>query len=332
MRLRIKILAGLLPVAAMLILSALLFFFCCLRLRRRHRGQLNPAASSQLAEAAAGKSPKLPKLHVPSKSRSSRASLRFHHLHEHRSALPRRHQENSATDPQQQQQQQPFRWDEHPRVVADAAENGWSRFVFAPAAYGRADWPESTWEVPPGSSEFVQTVRLNPAIRRKKKKSGGSSGDDCSACASSLRMSLPLPGPQLPGSPFPQEAYFEITILYLDSQSRYSPSSRADKRPADRGDKAKLIRQASAADESDSAAMHRHNLRGGGIDEESEAEQRKHNKPMVVSLGLSICYSPTVNSLPGTYPRSVGFHSDGAVYLDGNIQSLLRTSSNIRFR
>lgn len=323
MSLWIKILAGLLPVAAILLLSGLLF--CCRR--RRRRDQLNPAPASQLAEAAASKSPKLPKLHVPSKSRSSRASLRFHHLREHRS-LPRQHQENSAINLQQQQQQPPFRWDDHPRLVADAAENGWSRFVFTPAACDRADWPESTWEVPPGSSEFVQTVRLNPAIRKKK------SSDDCSGCTSSLWMSLPLPGPQLPGSPFPQEAYFEITILYLDSQSRYSPSSRADKRSTDQSDKAKLIRQTSA-DESDSIAMYRHNFRGGGsgggIDKEFEAEQRKHNKPMVVSLGLSICYSPTVNLLPGTYPRSIGFHSDGAVYLDGNIQSFLRIS-NIRFR
>nr|CAD1824933.1 unnamed protein product [Ananas comosus var. bracteatus] len=238
---------GLLPVAAIVLLSGLLF--CCRR--RRRRDQLNPAPASQLAEAAASKSPKLPKLHVPSKSRSSRASLRFHHLREHRS-LPRQHQENSAINLQQQQQQPPFRWDDHPRLVADAAENGWSRFVFTPAACDWADWPGKTWEVPPGSSEFVQTVRLNPAIRKKK------SSDDCSGCASSLRMSLPSPGRNCRAPP-----------------SRKKPTSRSPSSTSTRS-------------------------RAYGC----------------IAGTLDLLFSDR-EFAAGTYPRSIGFHSDGAVYLDG---------------
>ena len=49
---------------------------------------------------------------------------------------------------------------------------------------------------------------------------------------------------------------------------------------------------------------------------DGEQDKQRH---LVMSLGLATASTaPQRPSLAGTYSSSIGFHSDGAVYLDGN--------------
>ncbi|KAL7127503.1 hypothetical protein ABFS83_14G257400 [Erythranthe nasuta] len=96
-----------------------------------------------------------------------------------------------------------FRWANHPSLVADAVENGWSRFALTTTLFGVC---ETGWEVCEGSSDYMQKVRLNPGLKKIVTRVSNSS-------LSVIRAALPLPGPRLDNSSFPQEAYFELTIL-----------------------------------------------------------------------------------------------------------------------
>ncbi|KFK26671.1 hypothetical protein AALP_AA8G277800 [Arabis alpina] len=139
-----------------------------------------------------------------------------------------------------------FTWADHPALVTDVVENGWTRFGF-----GSED-PHVviTWEVPNGSVDFKQTIRFNQALRETRNP------------LMILRGALPLPGPHFTSSAFPQEAYIEITIL-----GEFCP---------------KLVK----------------------------------SKEAVLSLGLATLASVHTR-LPGQFPASIGFQSDGSVYLDG---------------
>ncbi|XP_072994989.1 uncharacterized protein [Typha latifolia] len=288
------ILAVLLPVAIILLLSAFLLF-----LWHRRRRELIPKATPQFTEEGI-KSRRVAKLHIPyTSTTNSRASLRFHHLHHHH------HRDGEHN------QKPPFNWQDHPRLIAEATESGWSRFAFkiessTPPSQGvalcavcdgalRRDMTGTSWEVPHGSSEFIQTVCLNPGAKR--------SNENFNTC--SFRMSLPLPGPDLAGSPFPQEAYFEIAILHLQSQQDPSPSLPSKNATED--DSTKLIR-----DHSINASE-----RFDTITATQEPKENGKRKPLVMSLGLSVSNSSQNSSLSGTYPGSIGFHSNGSVYLDG---------------
>ncbi|XP_047320222.1 uncharacterized protein LOC124924198 [Impatiens glandulifera] len=133
-----------------------------------------------------------------------------------------------------------FNWNDHPSLVSDAVENGWSRFAFS-GQYS----PSSI--LGPCNSDLMQKIQLNPGL---------------------IKTVLPLPGPS---SCFPQEAYFEITILSL-----------------------------------------------------VEKEDEKNNKTLrellkkngYLSVGLSRGgYTPA--KFPGSYLGSIGFNSNGSIYLDG---------------
>ncbi|KAG6402519.1 hypothetical protein SASPL_134715 [Salvia splendens] len=111
----------------------------------------------------------------------------------------------------------PFIWADHPALVTDAVESGWPRFAFAAAATtavqsspsvksllgacaaaadgGEDRGVEIGWEVCEGSADFMQKIRLNPSA------------------VEVVRAGLPLPGPNLGNSSFPQEAYFEVTVV-----------------------------------------------------------------------------------------------------------------------
>ena len=124
------------------------------------------------------------------------------------------------------------------------------------------------------------------------------------------RMGMPLPGPPMNGTPFPQDAYFEITIIYLNTRRPEWSASRTSRRGQDgSGDseRSKLINF--APDTTNPIQETR----------AAKDEQGDKQRHLVMSLGLAAgSAAPARPSLAGTYASSIGFHSNGAVYLDGN--------------
>ncbi|KAL1100269.1 hypothetical protein V6Z11_D05G217600 [Gossypium hirsutum] len=176
-----------------------------------------------------------------------------------------------------------FNWADHPSLITDAVENGWSRFGFtrytsspstrssllglcAAGDHGRGNDVEVNWEVCQGSVDFMQKIRLNSGSKK------GTLSHHSMEAASVIRTALPLPGPPLGNSAFPQEAYFEITILYCPGDNRESSGKLSED------------------------------------DGKGEA--------VMLSVGLTAGDSLPLK-LPGSYPGSIGFNSDGSVYLDG---------------
>ncbi|KAM5565741.1 hypothetical protein ABKV19_019655 [Rosa sericea] len=219
-----------------------------------------------------------------------------------------------------------FSWSDHPSSVTDAVENGWSRFAFATTytsspstrsrrllglcAVGehrvRETEPEISWEVCQGSVDFMQKIRLNSGLKRVL-----NAGNTTAAAASVIRTALPLPGPPLGNNSFPQEAYFEITVLFSLGDEVNSES-----------EKTKLIKEKFIEMPSSESLVHvtssaqRNNkieeLKLGVIDEH---DQRKE-EAVLLSLGLTTGGLLPMK-LPGSYPGSIGFGSNGSVHLDG---------------
>ncbi|KAK3154628.1 hypothetical protein QOZ80_2BG0193020 [Eleusine coracana subsp. coracana] len=343
--LRLLLAVGL-PVAALVAVVFLVY-------RRRNRPRNAPPELPDSAPAAGGDgepmaSPGLGKLNMRYSATSARAGLRFQQLH-HNHGHVTRHRGGGA------QQQGPFQWADHPRLVTEAAENGWAQFVFAVApprtrssasssplwgtcpacdAGTSRDMADAAWEVPAGSSDRMQAVRLNPAAVAAASSAAAASskkwllpgsiiasplrGGDADAGNNNhptaplcfARMSLPLPGPPLAGAPFPQDAYFEVTIIYLNTNKRpewsASRASRRGKDGASESDRVKLI--SFAAHGTDPVQENR-------APAAKDDHQEKHK---VMSMGLAAASAvPSRPSLAGTYASSIGFHSNGAVYLDG---------------
>ncbi|KAL5213208.1 hypothetical protein ABZP36_024055 [Zizania latifolia] len=278
----------------------------------------------------------LGKLNIRYNATSGRAGLRFQQLHHHHHAQVEVRYRGA--------QQGPFQWANHPWLVTEAAENGWGQFVFAVAPprtrsasssplWGLCpacdsgtsrDMAEADWEVPAVSSERMQAVRLNPVIAAAASASTrkwlpGSipsplrgdqdAGNNNALCVT--RMSLPLPGPPLAGAPFPQDAYFEITIIYLNTWQPEWSASRTSRRGSDGSgerDRAKLISFVP-----DTARNSIQETRAATKDDHQD--RQRHT---VMSMGLAAASAALSRpSLAGTYASSIGFHSNGAVYLDG---------------
>jgi hypothetical protein len=329
-----------LPIAAMV--AAALYVYRRRRLPRNAPPELPIGAPGAGASAAA--SPGLEKLSAKYNASSGRVGVRFQQLHHHHH--PRVDAKRRAGA---QQQQGPFQWADHPRLVIEAAENGWAQFVFAvapPRARSAASSPlwglcpvcdagtsgelaDAAWDVPVGSSERMQAVRLNPATASaaaastKKWLPGSvtsplrSEQDLASSNALCVaRMSMPLPGPPMAGTPFSQDAYFEITIIYLNTRRPEWSASRASRRGKDgsgQSDRSKLIDFAPA----DTTSA----IQETGAAKDDQGDKQRH---LVMSLGLAAgSATPPRPSLAGTYSSSIGFHSNGAVYLDGNNKLLL---------
>ncbi|KAG0472218.1 hypothetical protein HPP92_016764 [Vanilla planifolia] len=316
MKLWVKIIAGVIPGAAVLLLALLLL----LRWHRRRHRQLHiisPQSSpnQSLESSSKTKFDGIKNVHLAHKSGSSaRNSLRFHHLrHPHHDHDQHHHQQHQVPH---QSTNQPFNWDEHPRLVAEATETGWPRFAFSSSSVLRSPsaplWTLCTscnvgvpheaangsWDIRPESSEFMQTLRLNAGLTKPNV-------DDPSF--SWAITSLPLPGPALAGGSFPQEAYFEITILYLQPRRKALPSNVSKRAINDiETDRAKLIRENSITSFINSPSK----------DQSSTAEQGR-TANLALSLGLTNRASLPTHSMPGTFPGSISFHSDGSVYLDG---------------
>lgn len=316
MRVWIKIL---LPAIAAALLLAILLLWC----RRRRRRFLSSPDAPRLPQSASKVRSQsfhagIAKLQFPYRSSTGRKpSFLFRHDYESAGQAPAR-----------------FNWDEQPRLVVEVVEHGWSRFVFqggqpadaaAPGAWGmcaacdNGDTVETNWEVPPGSSEFSQTVRLHPRGKRSSPLAVHREGGSATA-----RMLLPLPGPPLGVSSFPQEAYFEITVLYLKPPLP-PPPSRTNKRTKSTGagketDRAKLIAENSNSFEFQSIHPSATDQINRPIQESNaNAKEEGGNQSQNATLSLGLAHGGTLpsGSFSGTYPGSIGFHSNGSVYLDG---------------
>ncbi|KAI3777397.1 hypothetical protein L1987_47197 [Smallanthus sonchifolius] len=212
-----------------------------------------------------------------------------------------------------------FNWSDNPTLITDAVENGWSRFAFtnhvssssvrpnrflqSSCAGGDEDDVEINWEVCQGSADFMQKIRLNRGLKKIIKTTASAM-----SAASVVKSALPLPGPALGNtSPFPQEAYFEITIF-----SSYGDENGSDINGKGEDENIKLIQENGVKGRD----LHGNfeELRGRscakGIDE------GRNEIRVMMSVGLAGGGSLPVK-LPGSYPGSVGFHSDGSIYMDG---------------
>ncbi|RWV80119.1 hypothetical protein GW17_00058653, partial [Ensete ventricosum] len=304
-----------------------LLFWC--RLRRRLVPRTAGASPPQSLQSGIARLQ-----HARGSNTSGKPGRLFHH-HLH-------HRPSQGQD--QDQLPTPFCWNDHPGLVVEAVENGWSRFVFAAGRSpdhlhprcapvwglcvvcdGGSDSLETGWEVPIGSADFLQTVRLNPRARRS-----GSTGISPLLHGESIsiaRMLLPLPGPSLRVSSFPQDAYFEVTILYLKPHQQQHSSSRASRRAkAGAGgdsERAKLIADNSSESPSDATAhdtvtptvVDINSPNQGTKSTKEEGGKQRHGS--LLSLGLTHGGSLPSRPSPGTYRGSVGFHSDGSLHLDG---------------
>lgn len=225
-----------------------------------------------------------------------------------------------------------FNWADHPSLVTDAVENGWSRFAFTtftsspsvrstlsllgPCATGDSDREtevELSWEVCQGSSDFMQKIRLNSGLKKIPWINSSM------AAKSAIRTALPLPGPPLGNSAFPQEAYFEITILPFDEdQTDVVGKVKGGKLD---GDKIKLIQEDFNAKVNPETLIHVTSSQSGNGNsklEEMKLAGKQDGKigAALLSIGLA-GGGPLPLKLPGSYPGSIGFNSNGSVFLDG---------------
>ncbi|XP_022034215.1 uncharacterized protein LOC110936181 isoform X3 [Helianthus annuus] len=226
-----------------------------------------------------------------------------------------------------------FNWSDNPSLVTDAVENGWSRFAFtnfvslpsvqsSKSVFGHCgvvagdgkdvEMMEIGWEVCQGSADFMQKIRINSGLRKVVTTTGS-----LMAAVSVVKSALPLPGPALGNSsPFPQEAYFEITIL-----STYEDEAETQtngKRMANKGEweKIKLNKESNNSNGVSTrgvlAKVEELKGRNGGKD----IAEGKKEMVIVLSVGLAGGGSLPLK-LPGSYPGSIGFNSDGSIYLEG---------------
>ncbi|PIA52872.1 hypothetical protein AQUCO_01000623v1 [Aquilegia coerulea] len=203
-----------------------------------------------------------------------------------------------------------FSWADHPSLVSEAVEHGWPRFGFnghnlsSPSArsvlmglcvtgdQARESSAEVSWEISLESADYMQKVRLNSGMR----KGCIDFTPNPLSVSCVTQTALPLPGPFLGNSSFPQEAYFEITTL-----SSREGDARKERRKED--EKIKLIQEAVNVNTQ--------------LDEvKLVINDERKNEAVLVSLGLSVGGSHP-RRLPGTYPGSIGFNSNGSVYVDG---------------
>ncbi|VFQ65648.1 unnamed protein product [Cuscuta campestris] len=208
-----------------------------------------------------------------------------------------------------------FNWADHPHLITDAVENGWSQFGFSvhtpprPASRSARSLLSSCtagdtqtgvnirWEASPGTTDFMQKIRFrcNPELLKRIASSRNKSSS--MAAAAVIKTSLPFPGPPSGTSSFPQEAYFEITVLPLDQ----------DDGRKSQDDKITLIGE----DYNAKSLAH-----VTSSDEGRKGNKRNNDQHVWMSIGLTGSgFLPM--KIPGSYPGSIGFNSNGSVCLDG---------------
>ncbi|GMY28711.1 Concanavalin A-like lectin/glucanase domain containing protein [Fagus crenata] len=225
-----------------------------------------------------------------------------------------------------------FSWSDHPSLINDAVENGWSQFAFTDnntssstitrsasllglcvvGDHGiRETEAEISWEVCQGSLEYMQKIRFNSGLKRLSISQRPST-----AATTVIRTALPLPGPSLGNNiAFPQEAYFEITILFSHGDDKELDGT------AKEGERTKLIHENLnvKANYSESLVHVTSSSRKvNKVEEKLKVENEESGKGEMVKLSLGLTAGGSLPSkLPGSYPGSIGFNSNGSVYLDG---------------
>jgi hypothetical protein len=168
-----------------------------------------------------------------------------------------------------------------------------------------------SWEVCPGSADFMQKIRLNSGLNKIITTTNYTSS---MAAISVIKTALPLPGPLLGNTPsFPQEAYFEITVLSSSEDDyEFSKGSKVE------GEKIKLIHEDFNAKSNSESLIHISSTNFAQIEESkiTKDDKKDNDGGVMLSVGLTgVCSVPL--KLPGIYPGSIGFNSNGSVYLDG---------------
>ncbi|KGN55224.1 uncharacterized protein LOC101217358 [Cucumis sativus] len=256
-----------------------------------------------------------------SQQRSASGALKLHHQSE--SEGKRR---LSNFYPRGVSQKPLFSWDDSPSLVNDAVENGWTQFAFtdyvssSPTSRSRLlglcsaseiekEIPEAeiSWEVSQGSADFMQKIRLNSGFKKMINNTISSY-----PASSVIKTALPLPGPPL--ASFPQEAYFEITILNIYGDEN-QPTGTAKE-----GERIKLIPENhSSKASSESLAYFTSNNKVSNVEEsklDGKGQEDEIVEGVMLSVGL-ISGGSAPSKLPGSYSGSIGFNSNGSVYLDG---------------
>ncbi|KAI5075062.1 hypothetical protein GOP47_0011023 [Adiantum capillus-veneris] len=238
----------------------------------------------------------------------------------------------------------PFDWSEHPALVAEAVEHGWSAFAFTytcsscPAPVNFWDMctscshkhdyePDITWEVGSGS-EYMQKLWLNPGLVPRK--------ESYVVLVQALQAALPLPGPPLGSLSFPQEGYYEITVLAEGSaeaprssfaenehvklmskhllSGKHLGSEVPTNETLDGSGKQQLTKEMS---KSFKLAETFQNL-SSHIEFSKFSSKENHlvESLQSIAIGLAAGGAPPFR-LPGFDCGSVGFHSNGHIYLNG---------------
>ncbi|KAH9297271.1 hypothetical protein KI387_028953 [Taxus chinensis] len=234
---------------------------------------------------------------------------------------------------------QGFSWRDHPSLIAEIVEHGWVTFGFTktytPSSPGNF-WgiysrfsnrggveAEITWEMESGA-DYLQKIRLHPGLPTKKNM-------NVLLPVQSMQAALPLPGPSFGELSFPQEAYFEITILAENGVHSES---------FEENDVSKLISQPFSSDKhlqhmssvmtpTNVSVDLESNYKVVGVGKKSPRSSYKDthsqftsldptDSPKVLSLGLAVG-GRALYRLPGCEPGSVGFHSTGFVFLNGMV-------------
>lgn len=217
-----------------------------------------------------------------------------------------------------------FNWSDHPSLVTDAVENGWSRFAFtsiAPSSSIRSSArsilgscvgnDHMSWEICQDSSDFMQKIRFSYGNQKLNRSS---------KFMSVVKTSLPLPGPHLGNSSFPQESYFEITILQWNQENNVEVMGKVKEDKLDL-EKIKLIREDSSNSKANSESLV-HVTSSSSSSYHQKIQESKENlrsdEFIVLSIGLTSAAAGSLPlKLPGSYQGSIGFSSNGSVFLDG---------------
>ncbi|KAI5058594.1 hypothetical protein GOP47_0026764 [Adiantum capillus-veneris] len=258
-----------------------------------------------------------------------------------------------------------FKWADHPHLVAEAVEHGWSTFAFAFAnmdapippklweSCTRSSYipdklgqPELSWEVNGASSEYMQKIRLNPSLVNSNKREVYFGG--LLSTVQSLQTTLPLPGPPLGPLSFPQESYYEITVFgsngnldpgfaelshssfnenehaHLIASSKHRSCASSDVPPS-RVIEINTQKKPSTNDTSiKESSISVENLAAGAANLKEDVVdaitlQLATSEQQIFAIGLAAGSTPPFR-LPGSDTASIGFFSNGRIFMNGKEQ------------
>ncbi|KAJ7567169.1 hypothetical protein O6H91_02G134700 [Diphasiastrum complanatum] len=251
-----------------------------------------------------------------------------------------------------------FEWTKHPSQMADALDRGWTAFALSyscippgpsvspmpwnictKGSLDEAFLPEIHWGITGPGAELVQLIRLNPRVGLQ---------ESFLPSVQTLQSALPLPGPSFEPNSFPQEAYFELTILSNGTGQKRNSFSYEVYVEDDRlilipdNISSSMIESSAEgenyncfsvdnfdsdanSDQKTAASKELLEKRGHqvGLPTEDDAkhiqssgETMKEINTRVIAVGLT-AESASSFHLPGTYWGSIGFQSNGKILLNG---------------